>query len=166
MTDATDNKAKFDQTFPPLPETRRTSQMVNDMLTQTDARNAKKDEVAAAMATVSGQITALQSAVNGKSDASTINPQITSIQSQLSTIATALSTKQSTITPSAYISPAATNAPANAPTNAGILAGVLGSDLNATNAKQNDLATKYNDLATRFNTLISQLITQGLKLPS
>lgn len=74
---------------------------------------------------------------------------------------------------------AATNSPTNSPTNLGVLAVILGADLNATNTKQNqiatncndlavkynDLATKYNDLAVKFNSCLDRLESFGCVSP-
>ncbi len=57
---------------------------------------------------------------------------------------------------------AATNAATNAPTNLNPVTTLLGSltgEVNATNAKQNDLAAKYNDLATKYNDLATKFNT-------
>lgn len=83
---------------------------------------------------------------------------------------TALDAKQATITAGGAIADgptnaatnaatdaatdAATNAATNAPTNLNTISTLLGAltgEVNATNAKQNDLAAKYNDLATKCN---------------
>jgi len=62
--------------------------------------------------------------------------------------------------PGAHINDAATNAATNAPTNLNVLTTLLGTltgEVNATNQKQNDLATKFNDLGGKFNTLLDRL---------
>lgn len=73
-----------------------------------------------------------------------------------------LTTKQATINQVDAPGAVATNAPTNAPTNYGAIAAILGADANATNTKQNQIATNLNDLSAKFNALIAWLQANGL----
>lgn len=81
----------------------------------------------------------------------------------------ALDAKQMAIASGAHIADAATNAATNSPTNLNPVTTLLGGltgEVNATNAKQNDLAAKYNDLAAKYNTLLDRMEAQSLLLAS
>lgn len=60
----------------------------------------------------------------------------------------------------AHIADGATNSPTDAPTNLNVLTTLLGAltgEVNATNARQNTIATNLNALATKFNTMLDSL---------
>lgn len=68
--------------------------------------------------------------------------------------------KVASMSAQSHISDGATNAATNAPTSLNVVTTLLGSltgEVNASNTRQNDLATKYNDLATKFNTLLDKM---------
>lgn len=72
-----------------------------------------------------------------------------------------LTTKLAAITVNDAPGISATNSPTNAPTNYGALAAILGADANATNTKQNTIATNLNDLSTKVNNIIAWFQANG-----
>lgn len=54
-----------------------------------------------------------------------------------------------------------TNSPADAATGIGSIIAVLGSDLNASNSKQNTIATNLNNLSAKVNALVTWIQANG-----
>lgn len=101
---------------------------------------------------------AMTVAMQGKSDSphSHSIAEISALQAKLDEFDAVIGAQQAAIANA--VAGAASNAATNAPTNLNIVTTLLGTltgEVNATNTKQNDLASKYNDLAVRFNASIS-----------
>lgn len=141
-----DNKAAIDTTFPPLPATRRTSQMANDLLTLVSGN------LADGLGTKAN--TSHTHVINDITNASTIGKSIMGANNAAA-IRASIFTPAAAITNSATNAPTdcPTNAPTDAPTNYGLLAAILGADINATNAKQNATATNVNAIGAKVNTI-------------